>query len=209
MTLREPGAEVKSERVAKLAGSVAATMGLSVKAASVVELAASVMDVGRLAVPEAVLAQSGPLTTQEWQQMSGHMVAAEALLLKIPELRALAPVVRATHERWDGGGYPDGEVGESIPLPSRIIAACDAFVAMTSDRAFRRALDEVTAIQQVKEMAGSQLDPSVAKALVAQLSGHKIPHNGSASGSGVSAPNRIDAKDLMAKLDVLKPLQRC
>lgn len=192
--------------MAQLAKAVAIRLGLSAKAASVIELAASVKDIGRLAIPDELIGRSGALTPDEWRQMSGHVLAAEALLSKMRELRALAPIVRASHERWDGAGYPDGESGERIPLPSRIIAACDVYAAMTSDRAFRKALDEATAIQQVMELAGTQLDPAVARALVEQLSGREIPSSRSAPHPRVPAPGRTEGKDLLARLNGLKPV---
>lgn len=207
LALREPDNDVKIERVTQLARAVALRVGLSEDAASVVELAASVKDVGRLAVPDSLLVRRGPLTPQEWEQIKGHVLAAEALLLKLPELRALAPIVRSAHERWDGEGYPDGQAGEDIPLPSRIIAACDAYVAMTSDRVFREALDEASGIHQVMEIAGSQLDPAVAKALVSELTGREtrdVEANGRPR--SVARHNRAEAKDLLARLDSLDPI---
>ena len=100
--LREPDNDVKTERVTRLSTAVALRLGLSGNAASIVELAASVKDVGRLAVADSVLTRRGPLTPQEWEQMRGHVVAAETLLLAMPELRALAPIVRS--RIWIEGG---------------------------------------------------------------------------------------------------------
>lgn len=207
VAVREPDTDAKTERVAQLTKAVALRMGLSEDAASIAELAASVKDVGRLAVPESLLARRGPLTPREWEQMKGHVLAAEALMLKIPELRAVAPIVRSNHERWDGEGYPDGAAGERIPLPSRIIAACDAYVAMTSERVFRAALDEASGIHQVMEIAGSQLDPAVAEALVAELTGREAPTLDSKARPKIaSRRDRGEAKDLLAKLDSLDPI---
>ncbi len=137
--------------------------------------------------------------------MSGHVVAAADLLSKIRELRIVAPIVRASHERWDGDGYPDGARGERIPLPSRIVAACDAYVAMTSDRAFRKALDEATAIQHVMEGAGTQLDPAVARALVDQLSGRESASSRSARQPRAPRQDRGDGRHLLARLDGVEP----
>ena len=207
VALREPEAEANTERVAQLTKAVALRMGLSEDAASIAELAASVKDVGRLAVPESLLARRGPLTPREWEQMKGHVLAAEALVLNLPELRAVAPIVRSTHERWDGEGYPDGTAGERIPFPSRIIAACDAYVAMTSERAFRAALDEASGIHQVMEIAGSQLDPAVAESLVAELTGREAPTlDPKAKPKIGSRRDRAETKDLLAKLDSLDPI---
>ena len=207
VALREPDNDANTERVAQLTKAVALRIGLSEDAASIAELAASVKNVGRLAVPESLLARRGPLTPQDWEQMKGHVSAAEALMLKIPVLRAVAPIVRSTHERWDGEGYPDGTAGERIPLPSRIIAACDAYVAMTSERVFRAALDETTGIHQVMEIAGSQLDPLVAKALVTELTGRENPDgNSKAKPKSASRLDSAETKGLLAKLDSLDPI---
>ncbi len=211
LALREPGSTGKTERLTDLATRVALRLGLSKGAAAVVELAASVHDVGRLAVPDQLLAKSGPLNAQEWQELRGHVVAAVALLEDLPELRALAPIVRAAHERWDGDGYPDGAGGEEIPLPSRIIAACDAYVAMTSDRPFREAHDSATALQQLRQVAGRQLDPGVTEAVAAEVSGREIRASGSEPSSlQHPVPQRrapqSGRKGLIAELDSLPPI---
>jgi putative nucleotidyltransferase with HDIG domain len=169
--LREPGSADKAGRVGRLVSAVGKRLDLAGPDLEAAELAASVYEVGRLAIPDALLAKTGALDADEWRELSGHVTAAAALLSGLPELRPLAPLVHATHERWDGEGYPDGAAGEAIPLASRIIGACDAYVAMTSDRPFRKALDEATALQQLAAVSGSQLDPRIVAALCRELSG--------------------------------------
>ena len=101
--------------------------------------------------------------------MRDHPVIGEQILRQIPGMDEIATAVRHEHERWDGGGYPDGLAGKAIPLASRIVFACDAFHAMTSDRPYRRALDHPDAIVELRANAGTQFDPAVVDALLAAL----------------------------------------
>src|SRR6185312_9680516 len=117
----------------------------------------------KIAIDPAIVAKPGPLDDDEWAQMRGHTIVGDELLLAAPPLRAVAPLVRASHERWDGGGYPDGVAGAAIPLAARIVAACDAYDAMTTDRVYR------PAIRAADARAGSQFDPAVVAALKAEL----------------------------------------
>ena len=207
LALREPASESKAERRTALASGVAGRLGLPRAERAAVELAASIQGIGRLAIPSALLMKSTPLDHEEWQQMRGHVIAAASLLEKLPELRALAPIVAATHERWDGAGYPLGVAGERIPLPSRIIAACDAYVAMTSDRPFRRALDEGTALQQLGELAGHQFDARVVDALAAELTGQKGARRAHPPRSAEPKPSVARRQEpLLAQLDSVAPV---
>ena len=101
--------------------------------------------------------------------METHTVVGAEMLERIPFFAAVHPLVRASHERWDGSGYPDRLAGEAIPLEARIIAACDAYHAMTSDRPYRAALSQEVAIAELRDCAGRQFDPAVVEALVAVL----------------------------------------
>ncbi len=131
--------------------------------------AAELHDVGKLAIPDEILERPGPLTAAEWQFMREHPLIGERILNVDPALRPVARLVRSSHERWDGGGYPDGLAAAAIPLGARIIAACDAFEAMTSDRCYqpRRSTEEATA--ELRRHAGTQFDPEVVRALCAHL----------------------------------------
>ena len=106
-------------------------------------------DIGKIAVPDTILAKQGPLTDCEWDVMRLHPIHGERIVCNIPEIAHLAPAIRAEHERWDGQGYPDGLAGEAIPLASRITLVSDAFDAMTSDRPYRAALDPQAARDQI------------------------------------------------------------
>jgi HD-GYP domain-containing protein (c-di-GMP phosphodiesterase class II) len=126
-------------------------------------------DIGKLSTPDAILHKAGPLTEAEWEVMHRHPVDGERLISSTPGLEYLAPAIRAAHERWDGAGYPDRLAGAQIPIASRITLACDAYNAMVSDRAYRRALPTEAARRELSENAGSQFDPVVAEALLGVL----------------------------------------
>jgi diguanylate cyclase (GGDEF)-like protein len=126
-------------------------------------------DIGKLAIPEAILNKRGPLTDDERAVIEGHPVAGEQILAPVEFLAPVLPLVRHGHERWDGFGYPDGLAGEEIPLGARIIFACDAWDAMTSDRPYRAAMPESEAREEMRRAAGSQFDPEVVRALLSIL----------------------------------------
>ena len=131
--------------------------------------AAELHDIGKLAIPDAVLNKPGPLDADEWRLMRQHTVIGERILDADPMLQPVARLVRASHERWDGGGYPDGVAGTAIPLAARIIAACDALDAMTSDRCYQGARSLADALAEMRRCAGTQFDPEVVLALCARL----------------------------------------
>jgi HD-GYP domain-containing protein (c-di-GMP phosphodiesterase class II) len=133
--------------------------------------AAELHDVGKVAVPDAILRKPGPLTDVEWGFMREHTVVGDRILSAAPALERVAKLVRASHERYDGRGYPDGLVGEAIPLGSRIVAVCDAFHAMTSDRPYRPAVDVEDALDELGRCASRQFDPGVVDAFVGIVAG--------------------------------------
>jgi two-component system cell cycle response regulator len=120
-------------------------------------------------IPDAILQKQGPLDDEEWQLMRQHPIVGERIIAGTPGLSHLAPAMRAEHERWDGTGYPDGLAGEQIPLASRITLACDALHAMTSNRPYRPAMPLSHAREELRAGAGSQFDPNVIKALLAEI----------------------------------------
>jgi HD-GYP domain-containing protein (c-di-GMP phosphodiesterase class II) len=123
-------------------------------------------DIGKIGVPDAILRKAGGLTAAEWAEMRRHPEIGERIVRSMPALTHLAPVIRAEHERWDGEGYPDGLRSVEIPAPARIVLACDAFHAITSDRPYRAALPVETALAEIERNAGTQFDPDVAAAVV-------------------------------------------
>ncbi len=159
-----PDLRPHSDWVADLVQAVAEQ--LAVKPADIedIVLAADLHDVGKVIIPRAILHKPGPLDAAEWDIMRRHTITGEAILRSAPALASAAAIVRSTHERVDGGGYPDGLGGGEIPLGARIIAVCDAYDAMTSDRAYRRAMTRRDAIAELEAGSGSQFDPIVVAA---------------------------------------------
>jgi HD-GYP domain-containing protein (c-di-GMP phosphodiesterase class II) len=153
------------QEVAGLTFRVAQTLGLDAAEARMVGLAARLHDVGKVAIPDAVLQKPGRLTEEEWVLMRTHPLVGADVVGRVPALRAVVPLIRGHHERWDGQGYPDGMAGEAIPLGARIIAVVDAYGAMTTDRPYRPARDAGWALAELRRCAGNQFDPAVIDAL--------------------------------------------
>jgi HD-GYP domain-containing protein (c-di-GMP phosphodiesterase class II) len=158
-----------SQAVVAHAVAVARDLGLSVSEIREVEQTALLHDIGKIAVPDAILQKSGPLTGDEWEVMRAHPACGQRLIGNVPHLADLAPMIRAEHERWDGGGYPDGLAGEQIPLASRITLVCDAYHAMTSDRPYRKAMSPERARAEIVGGVGTQFCPTAAQALLRVL----------------------------------------
>jgi HD-GYP domain-containing protein (c-di-GMP phosphodiesterase class II) len=151
------------------ADSVGLLLGLDDNARRVLRFAGIFHDIGKIAVPEMILNKRGPLDDSEWQIVERHTLVGEQILAPVEFLAAVRPLVRHEHERWDGSGYPDGLAGEAIPLGSRIILACDAYHAMTSDRPYRGAMPAPDARGELLCNAGTQFDPGVVEALLEVL----------------------------------------
>jgi GAF domain-containing protein len=156
-----------SRSLVQRAEAVGRWLGMSDAALRALRYAAVFHDIGKLAVPEAILNKSGPLTEEEFAVVQRHTVVGEQILAPVEFLEDVLPLVRGAHERWDGSGYPDGLAGEQIPLGARIVFACDTYDAMTTDRPYRAALPEEEARAELRRVAGSQLDPRVVDALLA------------------------------------------
>jgi two-component system, cell cycle response regulator len=149
---------------ADLAVAVGRELGMGIDALNEVARAAELHDVGKMAIPDAILHKSGPLDETEWSFMRRHPIIGERILLAAPALRSAARLVRSSHERWDGSGYPDALAGEEIPLGARVVAVCDAFHAMTTDRPHRPARSRAEALAELYRCAGTQFDPQVVEA---------------------------------------------
>jgi diguanylate cyclase (GGDEF)-like protein len=158
-----------SDAVERLAVAVARRLGLGRAQLAAVQSAALLHDIGKIGVPDRVLHKPGRLDEDEWALMHKHPAAGESILRPLPGFDAVATAVRHAHESWDGHGYPDGLVGETIPLASRIVMTCDAWHALVSDRPYRKALPEAEARAELERCAGSQFDPQVVEALLACL----------------------------------------
>jgi diguanylate cyclase (GGDEF)-like protein len=162
-----------SESVVDLTARVGDALALGSDEIEQIRTAALLHDVGKVGVPDEILHKPGKLDEREWEVMRQHPVIGERILRAIPGFGAIARMVRHEHERWDGGGYPDGLSGTAIPVGSRIILACDAYHAMTSDRPYRKAMPHSDAMAELTANAGAQFDPDVAQALVGYLFGRR------------------------------------
>lgn len=153
--------------VVALSIEVAEELGLDERQRHNVELAALLHDIGKIVIPDTIINKPGPLSDDEWTLMKTHTVEGQRMLDRVGGvLREVGMIVRASHERWDGGGYPDGLTGDRIPREATVVAACDAFNAMTTDRSYRRARSVEDAVAELCDCAGSQFAPDVVSALV-------------------------------------------
>ena len=158
---------IHSQGVVELAIGVADQVGLDERARRNVEFGALLHDVGKVAIPNELINKPGPLNEREWTIVRTHTIEGQRILEKIGGLMSsIGTVVRSSHERYDGTGYPDGLAGGLIPIESRIIAACDAFSAMTTDRPYRDAMSIEAAITELEDNSGTQFDPEIVKLLV-------------------------------------------
>jgi len=155
--------------VAAMAGAVATAFSLPLEDIEAIRQAAELHDVGKVAIPDAILDKPAALDGNEWALMRRHTLIGEKILAAAPDLARVARLVRSSHENYDGSGYPDGLSRREIPLGSRIIAVCDAFDAMTTNRPYRRAVSEAAAVQELRRCAGSQFDPAVVEHFCAAL----------------------------------------
>jgi diguanylate cyclase (GGDEF)-like protein len=162
---REPDLHDHLRSVARLASAVALRLGVSPEAVDEVARGAELHDVGKMAIPDAILDKPSSLDENEWGFIRRHTLIGEAILSAAPALVPVARLVRSSHERYDGNGYPDGLTGEAIPLGSRIIFACDAYDAMVSDRSYAAAMSAEAALEQIRLGRGTQFDPAVVAAL--------------------------------------------
>ena len=161
--------------VAQICDEIGRRMELTSDELTALQQAAALHDVGKAAIPDAILGKAGPLTENEWDFMRQHTLMGERIMSAAPALNRAAQLVRWSHERLDGTGYPDGLKGEEIPLAARIIAAADAFDAMVSDRPYRAALNFDDAIAELRACAGTQFDPDVVRVLCEVVTEKPVP----------------------------------
>ncbi len=161
---RNPDLGTHLDDVGQLAEATAVKLGLSPEDAEQARATGELHDVGKVAIPDAILNKPGPLDDSEWEFIRRHSEIGERIVAAAPALREVAPLVRSTHERWDGTGYPDRLSAHAIPLASRIVAVCDAYDAMITDRPYQRAMNPAQALQELRRCAGVQFDPDVVEA---------------------------------------------
>ena len=160
---REPSLGAHAAGVAELSVALGARLGLPEDMLRELRLAAELHDIGKLAVPDAVLRKPGRLGEDEWAFIRQHTLIGERILAGVPALQTIGAIIRSTHERWDGTGYPGGLASGDIPLAARIIAVCDAYTAMTSERPYRKALAPLEALAELRRCAPDQFDPDIVR----------------------------------------------
>jgi putative nucleotidyltransferase with HDIG domain len=212
---RAPGVYASTPLVAQLASRLARELSLDDRDLALLDIAARVRDVGMIALADTVVLATRRRSSAEWELVNRHPVLGEEMLRELSVVSAAGPLVRAHHERWDGGGYPDGLTELAIPQLSRIIATCDAFVAIASDRPHRRGLGAAAALEGVLQESGAQFDPATVDALTASLAKSIAPKGApvhtpevAAGDSQKSAPANSThrLKDAIAEFDVVPVL---
>jgi diguanylate cyclase (GGDEF)-like protein len=181
---RDPILGNHMEEVAVLAEATARQFGLPLHEVERIRQAAELHDIGKVAVPDLILEKPARLNDEEWSFIRRHTLIGERILAAAPALRSLAGIVRSTHEKFDGSGYPDGLAGEQIPLGARIIAVCDAFHAMTTDRPYREAMDVASANAELIRCSETQFDPAVVEMFFAVLTERARPRRAAAALDG-------------------------
>ncbi len=169
MRAKQPELDQHAGHVAELATRLARGLAVTGEALDEIYRAAQLHDIGKVGIPDAILNKDGDLSDGEWEFVRNHTILGERILLGAPALRPIARLVRASHERWDGTGYPDRLRGEEIPLGARIVSVCDAYEAMTTDRTYRPAVSPELACQELRHCAGGQFDPAVVDAFLAVI----------------------------------------
>jgi diguanylate cyclase (GGDEF)-like protein len=178
LTERAPDLITHLEGVADLAEATALRLGLSDDEAECVRHATELHDVGKVAIPDAILAKPGPLDPHEWEFIRRHTLIGERIVAAAPALVPVARLVRSSHERWDGTGYPDRLAGQEIPLGARVVGVADAFDAMTSERPYSPAVSPDSALNELRRCASTQFDPVVVEAFSVAWAERSAPAQG-------------------------------
>lgn len=165
--LRDPYTFGHTQRVTEYSLLLGAQMQVSPEEAHTIKVGATLHDIGKIGIDDAILRKPGKLTAQEFDIMKSHTTKGAKIVEQLADLTPMVPIVRSHHERWDGGGYPDGTKGEDTPFLARIVSVADAFDAMTSDRPYRQGLPADVAFAEVEKQKGKQFDPDCANAFLA------------------------------------------
>jgi HD-GYP domain-containing protein (c-di-GMP phosphodiesterase class II) len=186
-----------SEETVDLALAVGDHLRITDEQRTVLADVALLHDIGKIGIPNEILNKREGLEDHEWEFMKRHPEIGERIVLPVPGFAAVAKAIRHEHERWDGAGYPDGLVGDEIPLPSRIVLVCDAFHAMITDRPYRKSIGMAEARNEMIRHAGTQFDPDVVEALLTIIDEQRVPESvGRASWDG--ATNSVETIDRQA-----------
>jgi two-component system, cell cycle response regulator len=156
-----------TNEVAELAMQVARRLGLDHDDVERVAIAADLHDIGKIAIPRSILQKPGPLDADEWDYIRRHTLIGERIAQSAPALVGVSELIRSSHERWDGAGYPDQLAGDDIPLGSQIVLVCDAYAAMTTERCYQPAMTRADALAELRDHAGTQFAPAVVAAFLA------------------------------------------
>ncbi len=217
LRMRAPGVHASTPLVRQLAGTVGRQLALDDETRALLDIAVRVRDIGMVGLPDSVVLATTPLSPAAWELVNRHPVIGAHLLEELLVVAPAAKIVQAHHERWDGGGYPDGRRGDAIPLLSRVIATCDAFVATAGDRPHRRGLGAEAALHLICQESGAQFDPGTVDALAAALAGGRSPTPARKRGAGAGAAGRRkpvrqhgdgrpDVTDALAEFDLVPAL---
>jgi diguanylate cyclase (GGDEF)-like protein len=199
LAAHEPELHSHSSHVAELAEGVARRLGVRGPDLADTVRAAELHDIGKVAIPYSLLHKTSPLDEQEWKLMRHHPVVGSKILGSAPALARVAEIVAATHERYDGSGYPRGLAGDEIPLASQIVFACDSFDAMICRRPFGEARSELDALRELRKCSGSQFDPRVIDAFVAEYAARRAARLGAeAEGGGAHEPGEAGEDSIRA-----------
>ena len=190
---RAPGAQASTDLVVRLVSRVGRELELDAQTRALLEVAARVRDVGMLALPDSVVLATWRLSPDDWALINTHPALGAQLLKELDATVSAAPIVRGHHERWDGNGYPDGLSGDTIPLLSRVIATCDAFVAVASDRPHRRGMGAAVALDLLRQESGAQFDPAAVDAVISCLA-TDAGRRGPSAGNAVAVKARPQVK---------------
>ena len=173
---KDPYTRGHSERVARYASAIAKEMGLSAEDVRKARLSALLHDVGKIGIDDRIIRKPTALTDEEFELMKAHPVKGAAIMETIPQLADIIPGMKYHHEKWEGGGYPDGLKGEQIPMQARIVAVADAFDAMTTTRPYQKAMEVTYVLERLREMANKRFDSVVIEALIrSHAKGELIP----------------------------------
>ena len=166
---KDTGAVGHGERVAALVVATAQELGIAKSRVDRMEYAAFLQDIGNVRVPHVILNRAENLTPEDFEVVKAHATIGADVVERVTFLKDIAPIVRHHHEAWDGSGYPDGLMGEDIPLGARIIAICTAYDSMTHEKSWRAAMEEDEAVRTIRDGAGSRYDPAVVDAFLRAL----------------------------------------
>jgi putative nucleotidyltransferase with HDIG domain len=164
--LRDAYTGEHSRRVTRFAVLLGRQLRLSAEDVELIRIGTPLHDIGKIGIEDAILRKPGPLTPAEFEVMKTHVTKGAEIIEKMPDLAAAVPIVRSHHERWDGGGYPDGLRGEDIPRLARVVAVANAFDAMAFDTPYRRGRAAEVAFAEIERQRGLQFDPDVATAFL-------------------------------------------